>query len=1509
MSIFSGVGDFFRGAFGEDAEEKKRRKQREAQEAAQRKAAQQQPKPQQFPTKNIQDLFGKQPPKQPKPKPEPVKPPPPKDDFLQDAADIASLPGRSILRVATGVGQGVSGLYDLFSPGKGTNRVSQALDKAAKFQDESAEQAGVGTAYKVLNVPTEIASFFIPSTLAIKVASQFPKGTKLTAKVVESIARNVDDAGQANKVRRFLADRMRRGWTVDQAIEETIQSAKYTGQNASQGKDTSPASVATDVATSVGGSLLFPNRLRRAKTTGAEAVEDVVGVATAATGEVAENQLTRNVDEVIESVEKKGVRNATDEELEAIAKDIDRPAIDRKPAADEIKRRATAPTPEKPAYQHKQDIANIVKRETDNFNRMVANNPKLTRAQLEAAQKAAQARALKLINDLQASRDATVTAVGDQAEDIAGAASKQAATNAEVAAEQAAKTSPPPGQVVETPPAAGSPEVAANDAYRTPTEEILFPNQPPIKERDNLALSQRFSPDRIWRENIAQPALAKLDQGINALQTGKSRIGRGIGRLFTGFFREAGVSPVQQTAKMKLRGGVETGKVYRETIADLAKNHDDNSLTRIWATLDPEHAARAGFNPNEIQLDGAETVLRDKLKAVIDNTTAENLRRGLITPEQAASESYLKRAYTVFDGNTEAGKFEHGFRQELLGQFKGRKQVSDEMVDEAIKDPTYLVGKKTAESNAIWAMQDYGTHLKTTGVASDVAKPGYVQLPDSPVFGDAAAKFVPQNVAEDFTGFQYSHAMTNAFNDLVTAYDRLGIRQAKKQLLTIFNPAVRLGNQMTNRVVFSQLAGINPLQFNVTMARAKREIATRSPIYREAVAQGLTGIDISQADFYAKRIANSAGQDKNIYKKAIEWAQTSYSGADDQARVAAYMIQRGRGYPPEEAARLIQHGFQDYKSVGFFYDLAAKTPFIGNAFVRFAADSARIAKNAVVDHPLRTLSTLAAWSAFTNGMSVLSGESYAGEEGDSTAKKALNLVTGSNKSDAQKAREGRFGSPKIPFTNIAIAVQTPWGEVNAARFMPWYQLNEIQNTAASKFLPLQQSPIKIEDGKIAANAPGFQDPLLGQLVQLGIDRDFRNKSIQDPGNEEGKYTLDPLTGEEKRNNVLRFLFDNNAPLGRETDNLFSAYKKEPIGDVIGSHEGKDLYGKERNPLQAWLRAGGLKIEQYGDEQVKEQADTNRYFREKEEIDKEVEGMEPSAQEAYKRLTGYYKLRERVPNEFTPGETRDKKAEVYNFSEDKWKDLAAHPELYKLLVAKKQRESQPRDGKPGKPIQPEFDERLSESFRKQLLQNKMVAPGDDAELDQRMYSSPEFDYYSELKKEYKALAAKYYPKNDNFDDETVRHEDAEFPKKPDILKQYGAQYGLYADGKGAKPEFTDAIKGAKEAYNKLTFNWTNTERKARGLPAIVWDMWNNPTFGYDETPSGMGFGFGGGGSSYNPADHVNTLGELTNFSGGIDRLDPIEAAAMPQLAQLFARLRAGSGGGRRKPPIGASASGR
>jgi hypothetical protein len=1029
---------------------------------------------------------------------------------------------------------------------------------------------------------------------------------------------------------------------------------------------------------------------------------------------------------------------------------------------------------------------------------------------------------------------------------------------------------------------AATPEVGTKAAGVADVEtgpsvnDLVFKDAPKFEEKGRSIL-QTLSPDRVVRENITNPAEQYLKGKVAKAQTSENALSRGLGRLFQGKSREAGVGSELLTAKMKRRGAADLGKLQRETIADIGKELDEASKTKVWALLDPEQAAKLGVAPGS--LNPAEAAYMSELKEVIDANTQALLSRNLITPEEAANPSYIKRAYGAFELDRELKGAYDASRSDLIKQFKGRKDVDAEgLLETGITDPSWLVAKKAAETQTAVGMVDYGNYLVDSGIAKDFPAPGLVQMPESKLHGGASGKWVPKNVSEDITGFKYTMGWLNAYDELVTHYDNWAVRRGKKALLTIFNPAVRGTNQMSNRVLFSQLNGINPVQFNAAYAQVGKMMKSNHQIYREAVEYGLTGVDITAADF-AKRIGDSTGSG-NLAARGIDWVKSTYSRADDKAKIAAFMVHRNRGYSAEEAARLTQRGFQDYNSVGYFYDLAAKTPLIGNAFVRFASDSTRIAKNAALDHPMRTIATVAVWAKFVDQMSKMSGES----------------------AEDKATREGRFGAPKVPFTDISMTVQTPWGEVNAARFMPFYQLNNI-GSPLSKTLPISGNPLQPE---------GWQDPFLGQFAQIAKDEDFRGKSIQDPDNVKfgdgtTKFEMDPLSADEKRKNVFRFLFNNNAPAGREVDSLFSSLGKEPIDGVIGDSGGEDIYGKKRTPAQAVLRALGVKVEQFGEEQAQEARQTEDYFKRKEEIDRDVEGLDPKTQAAFRRLTGMYKLRDEKDNPFKEGGKINVKAPVYDFSEQKYGEYMQSPELFKLMEKRARMEAEANDA----PLNPIFDPRLPESFRLQLIQQKSIAPGDDIELQDRMYEDPLWDTYKAIQDEYKAKGAAYYPEsNGEFTDEMVKHQDAPWAEKPPLWKAY-----TDAKARGEDPQWSDELAAVREKFEMDKLNWTNNERKARGLPPIPAEQWFNKTFGYspEKTSSGYssgysrGYGGGGGGGSSSRQNDTNKLNNIANTTVS-SPLDYIQPKDMPAIQALLRKLEAGGGGRKATPKLGAASRG-
>lgn len=151
----------------------------------------------------------------------------------------------------------------------------------------------------------------------------------------------------------------------------------------------------------------------------------------------------------------------------------------------------------------------------------------------------------------------------------------------------------------------------------------------------------------------------------------------------------------------------------------------------------------------------------------------------------------------------------------------------------------------------------------------------------------------------------------------------------------------------------------------------------------------------------------------------------------------------------------------------------------------------------------------------------------------------------------------------------------------------------------------------------------------------------------------------------------------------------------------------------------------------------------------------------------------------------------------------------------------------------------------------------------------------WETYNQLKEKYKADAKKYYPDrgDGDFTDEMVKHQNAPFPTKGAAKKAYDDAYKLYAKGQGPKPQYNDQVNAEKEAYSTAQFNWTNTERKARGLPPISKEMWDNVTFGYESDEEkvykqlkygkgygGYGSGGGGGSGSSDPYKYAVSLNQ-------------------------------------------------
>lgn len=93
--------------------------------------------------------------------------------------------GLAGVRLGTGMAQGLSGLYDLASPGTGNSRVTKGLKNFAQNTDQTAVANDVNPAYRIMQAAMTPASFFLPGGAA-KAAGIAPKLTGTIPKITDA---------------------------------------------------------------------------------------------------------------------------------------------------------------------------------------------------------------------------------------------------------------------------------------------------------------------------------------------------------------------------------------------------------------------------------------------------------------------------------------------------------------------------------------------------------------------------------------------------------------------------------------------------------------------------------------------------------------------------------------------------------------------------------------------------------------------------------------------------------------------------------------------------------------------------------------------------------------------------------------------------------------------------------------------------------------------------------------------------------------------------------------------------------------------------------------------------------------------------------------------------------------------------------------------------------------------------------------------------------------------------
>lgn len=681
----------------------------------------------------------------------------------------------------------------------------------------------------------------------------------------------------------------------------------------------------------------------------------------------------------------------------------------------------------------------------------------------------------------------------------------------------------------------------------------------------------------------------KAGEGAAKLLQSNNKIARGIGRSIEGVLSGSTVSG-QQMKLMRQKfgdeayGGLVAENIQDTSVAVLTKGQGINknnvsqlreSFSKIHSIMDPELFKRANKKTfKKSDLNPAEKQTLEFYREVSNFMNDLNYKNGFVdekTWNKNKGGKYMPRGYDIdFSPEVKTYMKQNGMKlDETL--YEGRKpldEISDDVIDQMIEDPAFLLANRLRQTMANDARANLARSIaKDSSVASKTKKSGWVKLSDHSSHGDLKGMYLRPDMANMINGVNFQGQVSNALYEVISAYDRFAVRKLRKKILTIYSPATRLTNRLGNKFGFALMDGIDPVTHTKYMRDAKKMIDSNSPEYQEALKLGILGGDnvLPTLQKNAETIKRTLTKDGTLNKvkdgaKKIDDAATySYSGVDDQAKLAAYLHHTRRGYSPAEAAERVARHYQNYRTVGWAWDVMSKSPILGNAFARFMGDFIRISINNAIDNPLRAAAIGGSFMMLQDAMSAASGESE----------------------EDRETREGRAFQQTVPFTNIPLTLQTQWGEVDISRVMGATHLalpegealfdNPVLDTL-SAFGPVT-SPVKRDSdtGELGPNVRallGGEDVLSGPFVEQLLNENFKGEKITEQ--EGGRLNQFATSAGGTLSNTLRNI--NRARQGEDS-----------------------VYGSDQDLLEAISGLTPFRVEQFGPEEAETQRELNQYF--------------------------------------------------------------------------------------------------------------------------------------------------------------------------------------------------------------------------------------------------------------------------------------------------------------------------
>ncbi len=715
---------------------------------------------------------------------------------------------------------------------------------------------------------------------------------------------------------------------------------------------------------------------------------------------------------------------------------------------------------------------------------------------------------------------------------------------------------------------------------KSDTDNIVKAKFLPIKE----VIQAAFKPLNKIQEKLFGEQVDKVKEWA-AKQVKKANQSSSLIKRWTGQFITSWNNGIPRTLKdlqekRLLKGNVQLSNVkFAEGLKKLHELVGNNveSLERIHQVLDPEfydsNPTLFGKKVELKDLTPNEKALYDTLKDVNEYVHDWNFGNGLIDLKTYMNNKgkYIARMYDAFEIPEDAQTFLENNelpignkRVKLITDiFKARTELNKWKEQHVIRDPVFITLKRMMQTDVNASVLSYIEHIaKERGMVSVEPKAGFTQL-NGKGYGKLNGAYVPNYIAEDFQGYFFGNQLVDLLYDAAKVYDRTQLRQFYKKFHTVFNPAVQLGNNSSN-FVFSFLSGIDPVTMASKYPSAIKELKAKGDTYKLLVKNGILGSDVITGDLrpLTQRTEAIAKETDKIKKSFIDKVSKAdkkitdlYSGSDDVAKLSAFMSLKEYGYSDAKAIELVYNGFQNYSTVGKIWDLAAKTPVIGNAYVKFQADLQRIVANAALRRPLST----AMFIGLLNAIATIGSKSV----GESDEEKEI--------------REGRKFIPKIKLPekfggDAPLVVQSPVGEINLARYLSPYYIYDTGDMQSpiddiTKYMPYQ---VKMLEGREMGDkdvSMPKQDPLIGPWWAAIVDDvDFRGMSVQDPT--ATRYRASGATNTEKILNAVNYIARSQVPFYSSVKDMQTAWSY-----------GTDFYGRDKSPMQTIL-SNFIKIQDF-----------------------------------------------------------------------------------------------------------------------------------------------------------------------------------------------------------------------------------------------------------------------------------------------------------------------------------------